>query len=901
MFHLKTFMVLSVLIMASFVTAPTPARPSPGDFLQKAVVGPQGDGTYVVPTTQRISPAGKALLFPGRPVDLAINPSGRHLVVKNLLDLVFVDLNSGEIRQTLKLPGADKFPPVGNSFHGIAWSSDGKSVWTTSADRFLRCATINSDGKFSWTEEIDLPGPEKEFSPKPGAFHQIEGNSAPGGFFLDEANQRVFVALSRNNSIGIVNLTSKQLEKEIPVGIAPFTIIRCGKKAYVSNWGGRRPGEKDVTGPSSGSRVVVDPKTGIASTGTVSVVDLETLKVTGEIAVGLHPSGMVLSPDFKTLYVANANSDTVSIIDTEDDRVRNSLSTKPMDSLPFGSAPNALAISPDGRTLYAANGGNDAIAVINLSDGKVKGLIPTGWYPGAVVLAGDGETMLVASTKGVGSRAKGTISELKEKFFKPLGDNVDGYNTHEHMGTVSTVAVPDAEQLDRYTAEVAGNMRLPLMQKVMNLRHVKERVVPVPYNPGELSLFKHVLYIIKENRTYDQILGDLPQGNGDPGLCHFPREVTPNHHALAEQFVLLDNFYCNGVRSADGHQWTDEGYVTDYLEKSFGGVTRSYPFDGDDAIAYASSGFIWDHVLAKGLSFRNYGEFVKAKITPSDATWADIYDDYLKGTQKVKIEARTELHTLEPYICPTYVGFPGTVQDVYRAESFLRELRQAEEKGEWYNFIIMLLPNDHTMGTREGFPTPRASVADNDLALGRIVEAVTKSRFWPETVIFVVQDDPQMGLDHVDGHRTVAFCISPYTKRGYVDSTHYNQTGMLRTMELIMGIPPLNQLDMASNPMMGCFQDKADYTPYTALPNRVPLDEMNPKKSSLKGMQRHYAEQSMLLQLDDVDRADEDTLNRIIWHSVKGYNTPYPKLARRPQVGAHAWPTWDGEIEGDSR
>jgi hypothetical protein len=422
------------------------------------------------------------------------------------------------------------------------------------------------------------------------------------------------------------------------------------------------------------------------------------------------------------------------------------------------------------------------------------------------------------------------------------------------------------------------------------MTRVSRRVTPVPTRPGEVSPIKHVLYIIKENRTYDQVFGDLPQGNGDPRLVMFGREVTPNQHAIAEQFVLLDNFYCNGVLSADGHQWTDEGYVTDYIEKSFGDFSRSYPYDGNDAMAYSSAGFIWDSVLRAGLTFRNYGEFVKAKITPANATWTDIYNDYKNGTRNVAIEAVAAIHTIEPYICKEFIGFPGKMQDVYRAQHFLRELKEFEAKGLFPNFMIMLLPNDHTSGTREGMPTPRAAVADNDLAVGQIVDAISHSRYWPETAIFIVEDDPQAGLDHVDGHRTVALCVSPYTKRNYVDSTHYNQSSMLRTMELILGLPPMTQFDLAANPMIDCFMETPDLTPFTVLQNNIPLDEMNPKVASLSGPQRYYARLSHKLPLDDIDQADESTFNRILWHSVKGYDTPYPKLAQRAQAGAQYWP-----------
>jgi hypothetical protein len=389
-------------------------------------------------------------------------------------------------------------------------------------------------------------------------------------------------------------------------------------------------------------------------------------------------------------------------------------------------------------------------------------------------------------------------------------------------------------------------------------------------------VFKHVLYIIKENRTYDQVFGDLPQGDGDPSLVQFGREVTPNHHALVEQFALLDNFYCSGVLSADGHQWATEAYVTDYIEKSFGGFNRSYPYDGDDPMAYAASGFIWDKVLEKKLSLRVYGEFVQPRITPKNATWTDVWKDYTGGTRNVSIRADTEVEPLRPYLCPTYIGFPSTVPDVYRAREFLAELEGYEKRGDLPSFMIMLLPNDHTAGTRPEFPTPRAMVADNDLALGRIVEAVSKSRFWPETVIFVTEDDPQNGLDHVDGHRTVGMVISPYTPRGAVVHSNYNQISMVRTIELILGLGHMNQLDLAAEPMADCFTDRKDTRPYTALPNNVPLDQMNPPLGALRGPARYWAEKSLELDLDDVDRADEDTFNRILWHAAKGYDVPYP-------------------------
>ncbi len=825
---------------------------APDLFNRRALVGPQDDGTHVVATSQIINPAGNTVIFPGRPTDLALNNAETILAVKNKSDLIFFDVDSQTIKQTLKLPEG------GNTFAGIAWSSNDSIVWTTDTKGFLRSAIMGENG-FNWHKEIVLKGPEKEDN----------NRSYPGGFALDEDKDLIYVTLSRNNSLGVVNTKTMELEMQIPVGIAPFTVIIKDSKAYVTNWGGRIPNPEDITGSTSGSDAVVDPKTGIGSSGTVSVIDLKSRMVLKEIEVGLLPCNMVLSNDASRLYVANANSDIISVIDTKEDILLKSIETKPRAELPFGSAPNALVLGSSGKLLYVANGANNSLAVIDLKNDKVTGLIPTGWYPGAVVLNKAGTELIVANVKGIGGR-------WEERSKIPKG----GFNSHDHMGSVTFISVPGEEELKAYTLQAASNMRLPKIINELNIEVTEEKVVPLPTRPGEKSVFKHVIYIIKENRTYDQVYGDLSQGNGDPNLCQFGREVTPNHHALAEKYVLLDNTYCNGVLSADGHMWAMEGFVTDYLEKSFGGFVRSYPYDGDDALAYSSGGFIWNKVLDAGLSFRDYGEFVIADIEPKDATWTELYNQFKAGTNEITIKATTELKPLEPYLCPTYVGFPGKVQDVYRAKEFIKELKEFEKNDNFPNFTVMLLPNDHTVGTREGYPTPRAAVADNDLALGQIVEAVSNSKFWAETVIFVIQDDTQAGLDHVDGRRTGALCISPYTKRGEVISTHYNQNSFLRTIELILGLSPMTQFDLLAEPLVDCFTSQPDFSPYKVIANNIPLDEMNPLLSSISNeKQLYYAQKSMEMPLDDIDKADESVFNRIIWHSIKGYDVEYPILA----------------------
>jgi hypothetical protein len=545
--------------------------------------------------------------------------------------------------------------------------------------------------------------------------------------------------------------------------------------------------------------------------------------------------------------------------------------------LPFGSGCNALALSPDGGTLYAACGTNNCVAVIRLavrsSEGAAEGrparsilagLVPTGWYPGAVLLSADGKTLYVANVKGHGS-----LSQPRPA--------AQGKNSHDHLGSVSIIPVPDAAQLAAHTRQVNANNRLAYSLAGLEKPRPGARPVPVPRRHGEQSIFKHVIYVIKENRTYDQVFGDMKEGDGDERLCVFGEKITPNHHALARQFTLFDNFYCSGVLSADGHTWVNEAYVSDYLEKSFGGFIRSYPDDGSDPLAYAPTGFLWDNALLHKRTLRNYGEYVRNEFEPKTASWTDLYRDHRDGTHKVKITARANLKSLERYTHPGYPWFPLLMPDVYRAKLFLDEWKEYEKKGELPNLIYLTLPCDHTNGLNEGWPTPRAMVADNDLALGRIVEAVSRSRFWKDTCIFVVEDDPQNGYDHVDAHRTVALVISPFTRRKYVDHTNYNQTGMVKTIELILGLPPMNQLDLSATPMRACFQDVPDLTPYACLPNRVKLDEMNPPLKKLTGRARYWAERSLKLNFTEGDAADEDTLNRILWHALKGYDTPYPE------------------------
>jgi YVTN family beta-propeller protein len=841
---LPTLFFFLILVLISGCTSNN--RKNPED--QK--VGPQKDGSILVPSNQLLRPAGFQVYLPGRPVDMTLTKDGRFLLVKNMADLDLVRLSDRKIMQSLP------YEKSGASFTGICISPDGHHIYVTNAEDRICVAELDETNILRWEKPIVLPNPA------------IGDLPAPGGLVLNESGDKIYVTLSRNNSLAVVNLKANSVA-EIPVGIAPYDVLYVSdSKAYVSNWGGRLPSDGEPFSNSSGSKILTDLKTGVANNGTISVVDLKLKKQMKIIETGLHPGEMILSPDRKTLFVACANSDIVSVIDTESDQVTDNISVHESDDMPFGSGPNGLAISPDGKYLYVANGTENAICVIGTGKpSKILGYIPTGWYPGSILLDKAGRNIYVANVKGIGSRNQRT--------------NRIGYNSHDHLGSVSIIPLPTDRELGRMTETVNLNNSRAEMTEELHPARSNRAKVPVPEIPGQTSYFRHVVYIIKENRTYDQVFGDMAKGDGDTSLVEFGRDVTPNHHLLAETFVLLDNFYCSGVLSADGHQWTDEAYVTDYIERSFGDFIRSYPYDGDDALAYSSSGFIWDNVLKHGLSFRNYGEFVNAIIEPANATFSDTYQDFINGTNKIKIRAKSNIETITPYLCQSYIGFPNTVPDIYRAAEFIKELKEFEKTGSFPNFIIMLLPNDHTSGTQPGMPVPQAAVADNDLALGQIVEAISHSKFWNETCILVTEDDPQAGLDHVDGHRTVGMVISPYTKRGQTISTYYSQINMVRTIENILGIPPMNQLDLTAEPMADCFTGKPDFTPYKAVKNNIPLDKINPPLVSLAGDQLYWAKKSLEQDLVDIDRIDEDTFNRIIWHAIKGYDRPYPVLADR--------------------
>jgi YVTN family beta-propeller protein len=874
------------------------------------IVGRIGSNRYQTPVNQILTPAGLQVQLPGmRPQALALSPDGRLLVTAGKTpELVVLEPQSGKVLQRVTLPSESDHDPVAGpvsdhilkpdkdgqlSFTGLAFSPDGSRIYLANVEGSIKVFGVGKEGKVAGLFTMALP-----LAKAPRRQPDI-----PAGLAVSRDGKRLYVALNLSNRLAELDAATGKVLRLWDAGTAPYDVVLAGQKAYVSNWGGRRPDTNSVTGPAGqGTLVRVDPVRYIAEEGSVAIIELgqgggksenrnpkaegdpnaEIRSAEAEVLTGLHACAMALAPNGRWLVVANAGSDTLSVIDTRSDRLVETICARQNPADLFGAQPNALTFDKSGKRLFVCNGTQNAVAVFAFAPGKSRllGLIPVGWFPGAVVHDPERKTLYVANIKGFASTQTLDPSEHT------------GYNSHQHHGSLSLVPVPSVRELAAHTAIALANMRYPLLEEAVLPPRPGQPPRPVPERVGEPSVFKHVVYIIKENRTYDQVLGDLKEGNGDPSLCIFGERVTPNQHKLARQFALLDNTYCSGILSADGHEWADTGLATDYMERSFAGFPRSYPDgmedDDVDALAYSPAGFIWDNAIAHDKTLRDYGEFGITEMRWKDSVkkdspgFLDCYRDFTSQAGMIEIRSRPAVESLRPYLATNTVGWELSIPDVFRAAQFVGELKQFEQRGDFPNLNIICLPNDHTSGSKPSFPTPAAHVADNDLALGQIIEAISRSRFWPETCIFVIEDDPQSGWDHVSGYRTTAYLASPYTRRGATVSTQYNQTSLLRTMELMLGLPPMNQLDATATPMFDCFTDTADFTPFTTVPNNIPLDQMNPEARKVADpLLRKNAYASARLPLDQPDRCPEDLLNRILWHAMKGSQSPYPEWAAR--------------------
>ena len=886
--HHPAFAMCLLLVACS---APEPIRPEPSSDQ----VGRLADGRQMTPVNQTLTPYGTFVDLPGlRPQALAQSFDGRHLYVSGKTsELLVLDAVTGAVAQRVPLPNDRQIAPAatgatGNelrpdtsgqlSYTGLVVSADGKSIFLSNVRGSIKVFAVDERGSVTPSHTMPLPPAN---APRRDA-------EIPSGLALSVDGKQLLVCANLSNQLLELDVQTGAVLRAFAVGVAPFDVVVVGRRAYVSNWGGRRPGPEDLVGPAGrGTTVRVDAVRDIASEGTVSVIDLDLGRVVTETRTGLHASDLAVAPDQQRIACANAGSDTISLLDL-DGKLLGTLwaRLKPSDLLQ--ASPNALCFSADGDELFVANGTMNAVAVFELDDpapnqGELLGFVPVGWYPGALLLDAHHQQIAVANIKGLGrGRARS-------------GERTPEFNTHQYHGSLSLFAVPDDAELQSLSVAVERNLRRSAIEYALLPPRADQPARAIPERVGEPSRIQHVVYVIKENRTYDQVLGDLAAGNGDPDLCIFGEQITPNQHALAKQFVLLDNTYCAGILSADGHQWTTAAFGSDYLEKSFAGWPRSYPDgmgeDDADALSYSPAGFLWDHAIARGISLRNYGEFCGPKVRwrePQRSGSPDFMACYRAwlaskerpGNEDVVFASEPMVRSLLPYTPTGYVGWDMSVPDQYRADFVLRELAEYEAKGEFPQLVLICLPNDHTSGTSKNCPTPAACLADGDLAFGRIVEALSHSSFWPKMAIFGIEDDPQAGWDHVSGYRTTCYVASPFAKRGVTVSTQYNTTSVLRTIEQILGMPPMNVFDASAEPMFDCFTETADLTPFVALPNNVPLDQLNPGSTAIADPQlRRDAELSATFDFTQIDRAPEDALNRILWRAMRGTEVPYPDWA----------------------
>ncbi len=805
----------------------------------------------VVVTRQNITPAGVQSVFDGRVYGVAFGANPAEVWALEARRLVRLDWRANRVVSSTAIGGKP-------GLQAIAVDPSGRAFVTAANSSESRLATVDDNALRVVAKGI-------------GAY--TTGTVALSRDKNAAGQRLAIIPIIAQNKATIVDVESGNVLGSVDTGIAPVgaALNAAGTLAYVSNWAGRVAKPGDATAPTGlaadADRVVIDDR-GVASTGTVTKIDVAARKALTQITVELHPTALVWDEPRHRLYVANGNSDSVSVIDTRNDRVVRTLALRPFGAAARGAAPTALALTTDGARLYVACGGINAIAVVRTADGVIDGLIPTGWYPNGLALSPDNQLLAVSTLLGVGS---GWRDEPAKRF------------VHAYRGTVNVLPVPDAAQLAGYSTAVAENNRLPLAASasaaVAAARGAKP--VAIPRRAGEPSLIEHVVYVVKENRTYDQVFGDIKKGNGDPALVMFGEDVTPNQHRLAEEFVLLDNFYASGGNSGDGHQWITQSNETPYAMWP-GWDGRSYPFDGTDPVAYSSGGFLWDYALRAKKTVQVFGEFAPrvsgGKGQPNRvallASWR-AGDDFATNWKTT-----SPIQPLDALLVRNFPGYSTEIPDVVRARLFLAEVKKWETAGRMPNLVFLQLPSNHTRGTAPGAHTPKSMVADNDLAVGQIVEALTRTPFWRKMAIFIVEDDAQNGVDHVDGHRTVALAISPYVRRGHIDSTFYAHTSINKTVELILGLPTMSLFDLIANDMRASFHDEPNFAAYTSVEPKQSLDEINPRANVLKGEARKGALASAQMRFDTPDAAPTDKLNKILWHDVRGWNVAYPGVKR---------------------
>jgi YVTN family beta-propeller protein len=867
-------------------------------------VGPQQDGSIVASDNQTLTPAGRIIELgaPVRAKAIALNPSRTTHTAAVLLmgspqPVILVDTLTGQVLQrfTPADPGASEKDRTPGSFTGITYSANGSKLLFSQDNNFVVIATVDrKTGLLTSQQRVSLPTPPADGRP----YHNAKSIN-PGGIAFSDDNKHAYVALNAANTLGVIDLTTTpaRLTTQIPIGNVPNSVVVHGNYAYISNEGGRPATGSDFTNLSDGTPIVVDRTDAFTLTGTISVVDLTTCKQVKTIPVGLHPVGMAISGS--SLYVANSYSDSLSVIDLATDQVTRTISLSiPIAGGVFGSGPNGVAVTPDGKA-YVTLGQANAVAVVNLQGrdaNPVIGYIPTAYFPTSITYDPTRKQLVIADDKGLGSRGNTTIK-----------DGVTGYNTHADTGVVNLIPEPNATELAKFSKQVFDNNHWNLTTNIeVGKEYIDPHAAPVavPRHIGEPSLIKYVFLIIKENRTYDQMLGDVAWGNGAPELAVFAPGV-PNQHAFVKRFPLLDNVYAPSRQSADGHPWigmSGSFYSNDILSPDW---IRSYPGgQAEDALTNTPQGFLWTPLAARGLTARLYGEWssgtvVAHKPDGSPYTWTDFYKTSLCQEGKAPasscivpddaIHVTSAIPSAARIMDPHYPPFNLDIPDQYRVDYWTKEFHRLEAANQVPNLTILWLPDDHTAGTSNGHPLPINYQADNDLALGRMVDVISHSKVWAQSAIFVEEDDSQGGTDHVDGHRQPIYIISPYTAapqspgQGKTIHTTYTAENINRTIENILGTQPLTQFDLVASPMFDAFQDTPDLTPFDHLAAVIPLDK-GPGLTSTPVVSYTPIEKAWLKatakvmkgKYDKADSVDPNFLNHVTWYATTGWTRPYP-------------------------
>jgi YVTN family beta-propeller protein len=760
-----------------------------------------------LPNGWSLTPVGKSLPLGDLPLNIAGSPSKKFIAVTNngqsIQSIQLIDAVNDKVLSSIEIP---------KSWYGLKFSADEKYLYAAGGNDnwIVKYAIENKKLAFSDTIKLGEPWPYKIW---------------PAGIEIDDAKKIMYVVTKENNSLYTINLKTKTFDS-LALGAEVYSCLLSPDKKYlyISLWGGDK----------------------------ILIYDPQQKKIIDNIPVGDHPNDLCLTKNGKYLFVANANDNSVSVIDVANKKVIETLNAALYPDAATGSTTNSVALSSDEKTLYVANADNNCLAVFDVSSpgsSKSKGFIPVGWYPTCVRVIGN--KIFVTNGKGFTSspNPKYRPFDTSSTYSYQKGEKLEQqYIGGLFQGTLSIFNTPTTEQLGMYSQLVYQNTPY---HKEQELTATGEKGNPVPQKVGDKSPIKYVFYIIKENRTYDQVLGDIPEGNGDPSLVLFGKNITPNEHAIAQQFVLLDNFYCDGEVSADGHSWSTGAYATDYLEKiwptSYGGRGGSYDAEGTRKIANNKE-YIWNACKQSNVTYRTYGEFA---------------DNY-----------KPNIPVLKDHFSPYFTGWDLSVRDSTRYKEWAKEFDSLVAANALPQFNSLRFPNDHTSGLSKGAPTPFAHVADNDLAVGMFIEHLSKSPVWNQSVVFIIEDDAQNGPDHVDAHRTTAYVAGGFVKRHFVDHTMYSTSSMLRTIELILGLPPMTQYDAAATPMWRCFSNVSDPTGFTALPENIDLNKTNTTENA-------WQRKSETFDFSQEDRVPDLEFTEVIWKAVKGENAivPAPKRA----------------------